>query len=601
MTNAEQATGSIERRHDLDALRAFAMLLGIVLHGALAFIPGAWAVSDTSVEGEGTPFGILVTAIHGFRMPVFFLMSGFFTAMLWRQRGLQALVRHRARRVLLPLAIAMFTVIPLMWVAWGYAESVSKADDDSGAEVEVRAEDNVWAAAALGDSVALERHAAAGATLDAVDPVFLVSPLAWAALHGRTEAAEWLLDNGAKVNARNGDGSTALHSAAFMGRPEVVRLLLDRGADADAVDANGLRPLDSSRVDAETTAWVAELLGLSYDARALEEGRREAARLLGGAARTDAEGGVVEERTDTAGGVAPYREGADADVDEDTGLLVPWYWEALYAYEWGRLFTEDVFSHLWFLWYLVWLVAAFALIAWIAARLGLSLSWLPERLVVTPALYVWAVPVTMAAQYFMGVEGAFPEFGPDTFTGLLPRAARTGVLRNLLRVRGRLLRPQRERGAHRAVVAADAAACAGRAAGRPRPDVPRGGRHGGGRGALGFAVLPGGLRLDDGAGADGALPRGAGSGERASALPVGRLVLAVPDAPTVDRRAAGIVLRVGAALGDKAGVAGRRDGRRAAGHLRMGRAVHAGGDAAERTAHEGEQGRGVMRISGRPR
>ena len=39
---------------------------------------------------------------------------------------------------------------------------------------------------------------------------------------------------------------------------------------------------------------------------------------------------------------------------------------------------------------------------------------------VTPALYLWAVPVTMATQYFMGIEGQFPEFGADTFTGLVP-------------------------------------------------------------------------------------------------------------------------------------------------------------------------------------
>ena len=118
MTNTDAPAAGIERRHDLDALRAFAMLLGIVLHGALAFIPGAWVVSDASVEGDGTPFALLTTAIHGFRMPLFFLMSGFFTAMLWRQRGLRALVRQRVQRLLLPLAIAMLTVIPLMWVAW---------------------------------------------------------------------------------------------------------------------------------------------------------------------------------------------------------------------------------------------------------------------------------------------------------------------------------------------------------------------------------------------------------------------------------------------------------------------------------------------------
>lgn len=434
MTNAEQATRNIERRHDLDALRAFAMLLGIVLHAALAFIPGAWAVSDASVEGDGTPYAILVTAIHGFRMPVFFLMSGFFTAMLWRQRGLQALVRHRARRVLLPLVIAMIVVIPLTWAAWGYAESASDAVDDGAAaeEAETVPEDNVWKAAARGDVAALERHAEAGAPLDVPDPALGTTPLGWTALHGHVEAAEWLLDNGAGVNTLNGDGSTALHSAAFMGRAEVVRLMLERGADPHARHPNGALPIHSSQADAATTAYYVGLLGLSYEQAALDAGRAEVVQLLTEAmerpksaddaagAGTDEEADAAGERTDAASGVAPYRDDPHADVDEGQGLLVPWYWEALYVQQWGGLFTYDVFSHLWFLWYLVWLVAAFALVAWAAARLGLSLSWLPARLIVTPALYLWAVPVTMAAQYFMGVEGAYPEFGADTFTGLLP-------------------------------------------------------------------------------------------------------------------------------------------------------------------------------------
>ena len=104
------------RRHELDALRAFAMLLGVVLHAALTFFPEVWPVQDRTAGFHG-PWEELFFAVHGFRMPVFFLLSGFFTAMLWRRRGLPSLIRHRLRRVALPLALAMVTVGPAMdWV-----------------------------------------------------------------------------------------------------------------------------------------------------------------------------------------------------------------------------------------------------------------------------------------------------------------------------------------------------------------------------------------------------------------------------------------------------------------------------------------------------
>ena len=104
------------RRHELDAIRAFAMLLGVGLHAALTFFPSVWAVQDRTAGYHG-PWEELFFAVHGFRMPAFFLLSGFFTAMLWRRRGLRALIRHRLRRVALPLALAMVTVGPAMdWV-----------------------------------------------------------------------------------------------------------------------------------------------------------------------------------------------------------------------------------------------------------------------------------------------------------------------------------------------------------------------------------------------------------------------------------------------------------------------------------------------------
>ncbi|NNE00982.1 MAG: acyltransferase family protein [Pirellulaceae bacterium] len=106
---------SIARRHDLDALRAIAMLLGIVLHGSLSFIDlpaEAWPVHDVKTH---VGFDVFMGMVHGFRMPLFFLISGFFTAMLWRKRGLLALIEHRLKRIALPLVIGMFTIVPLLW------------------------------------------------------------------------------------------------------------------------------------------------------------------------------------------------------------------------------------------------------------------------------------------------------------------------------------------------------------------------------------------------------------------------------------------------------------------------------------------------------
>jgi len=100
------------RRHDLDALRGFAMLLGIGLHVALAFFPNIWPVQDRSATIDGL-YDELFHAVHGFRMPLFFLLSGFFTTMLWRRRGLRALLWHRVRRIVLPLAIVLIVLVPL--------------------------------------------------------------------------------------------------------------------------------------------------------------------------------------------------------------------------------------------------------------------------------------------------------------------------------------------------------------------------------------------------------------------------------------------------------------------------------------------------------
>lgn len=107
----------MQRFHDFDALRSFVMLLGILLHACVFLLPiDQWPVQDQyarSTELTRNPYAWLISIIHGFRMPVFFLLSGFFTAMLWESRGIRRLVQHRLKRIGLPLLISAFTIVPV--------------------------------------------------------------------------------------------------------------------------------------------------------------------------------------------------------------------------------------------------------------------------------------------------------------------------------------------------------------------------------------------------------------------------------------------------------------------------------------------------------
>ena len=113
------AGGQSQRFYDLDALRAVAMFLGIVLHASVFILPEMqtlWPIYDAAAEGDPT-YKLVIETIHGFRMPVFFLLSGFFTALLWQRRSLRALLVQRLRRVGIPLAAGCFTVVPLsIWI-----------------------------------------------------------------------------------------------------------------------------------------------------------------------------------------------------------------------------------------------------------------------------------------------------------------------------------------------------------------------------------------------------------------------------------------------------------------------------------------------------
>lgn len=88
----------------LDNLRGLMMWLGIVLHvGAIHMAgpsPLPWRDNRTAPWVDA-----LVAFIHTFRMPVFFILAGFFVALLVHRRGTRAMLVNRLRRLGLPFAV----------------------------------------------------------------------------------------------------------------------------------------------------------------------------------------------------------------------------------------------------------------------------------------------------------------------------------------------------------------------------------------------------------------------------------------------------------------------------------------------------------------
>ena len=96
------------RYHGLDGLRAFAMLLGIVLHATLPYFAlGAWPQNSYFVYGDNfsEPLYALFEFIHVWRMPVFFLLAGFFANLVLARRSFTYFYRDRFKRIVLPLVI----------------------------------------------------------------------------------------------------------------------------------------------------------------------------------------------------------------------------------------------------------------------------------------------------------------------------------------------------------------------------------------------------------------------------------------------------------------------------------------------------------------
>lgn len=99
------------RYHGLDALRGFAMILGVVIHASMFYVEGIGASLGYEMTGKVPPsssvIGGLFLFIHLWRMPFFFLLAGFFTRLMIQKRGVRKLLSNRFVRIFIPLIIGM--------------------------------------------------------------------------------------------------------------------------------------------------------------------------------------------------------------------------------------------------------------------------------------------------------------------------------------------------------------------------------------------------------------------------------------------------------------------------------------------------------------
>ena len=119
-----------ERRLDyLDAVRAYALLLGIVFHASLTFLPIyiGWAVQDVSTSPL---ISVFVLVSHSFRMELFFLIAGFFSHMTFHRKGGAAFLKGRFFRIVIPFVVGWFALRPLLISGWIMGGASLRGDVD---------------------------------------------------------------------------------------------------------------------------------------------------------------------------------------------------------------------------------------------------------------------------------------------------------------------------------------------------------------------------------------------------------------------------------------------------------------------------------------
>ena len=340
------------------------MLLGIILHACMAYMGPYWVVQD---RGESPLLTAAWAFIHGWRMELFFVLAGYFTAMVLRRDGAAGMVKRRLRRLFIPFALAAVAFLPLThWVSGLGLEHKARRGHDG-----IQLTDGLHDAVRRGDLAEIKKVAP--------DDPELGNAQYLAAALGQTEALRALLqrNNGrpAETMLARLQGENALHAAARFGQPAAAQVILDsaRGRSwADkllqAKNDGGLTAAQLTKEDVRETRQLAWLLGIPHPEAQIRQGR-------------DAVQALLEPR-------APL---------------------PLQLHRLTEPLHRNWLSHLWFMWVLIILTLLFGVWAWVNERWHLPA--MPRWMLAEWTRLLWLLPVTTLLfwwarrDYGFGVDG----------------------------------------------------------------------------------------------------------------------------------------------------------------------------------------------------
>lgn len=144
---------------------------------------------------------------------------------------------------------------------------------------------DIWTAVAEGDVATVTQYLGSGGDVDAKEPQGGGTPLIVAALVGQTEIARLLIENGADMEAKNSDNTTAMYVAAFFCQPGPLKALIENGASTDVKNQFGQTALELADMEwnpqmEQIYQAIGAMLQMDMDLDRIKSTRPEIARIL---------------------------------------------------------------------------------------------------------------------------------------------------------------------------------------------------------------------------------------------------------------------------------------------------------------------------------